>query len=112
MPKPNPRACPIVIFIFLSTSALGPPGRHRLLHGPWSAVALILLFSSYHVLTIGALAPGPGGVALMLAAVVTAAGFWTWSRRRWNSLWPALLSHAGASVGYMLVCAKLLEGNP
>lgn len=85
--------------------------QDRLLRGRWSAVALILLFSSYHVLTIGALAPGPGGVALMLTAVVAAAGFWTWSRRRWNSLWPALLSHTGASVGYLAVCARLLEGG-
>lgn len=85
--------------------------QDRLLRGPWSAVALILAFSSYHVFTIGALAPSTGGMALMLTAVVAAAGFWTWSRRRWNSLWPALLSHAGASVGYMLVCVKLLEGN-
>jgi membrane protease YdiL (CAAX protease family) len=82
--------------------------QDRLLRGWRSATALVLLFSSYHVLTIGALAPSPGGLALMLAGVVLAAAFWTWTRWRWRTLWPALLSHAGASVGYMLVCARLL----
>jgi membrane protease YdiL (CAAX protease family) len=82
--------------------------QDRLLRGWRSATALVLLFSSYHALTVGALAPDAGGVALMLAGVIAAAAFWTWTRWRWHTLWPALLSHTGASIGYMLVCARLL----
>jgi hypothetical protein len=83
--------------------------QDRLLRGAGSAAALIVLFASYHTLTTGALAPGPGGTALMLAGVVAAAVFWTWSRHRWNSLWPALLSHAGATLGYVAVCWRILQ---
>ena len=83
--------------------------QDRLLRGLPSAALLVLLFSSYHTVTVGALAPGPAGLALMLGGVVGAAAFWTWSRRRWDSLWPALLSHLGATVGYVAVSWRILH---
>jgi len=83
--------------------------QSRLLRGWPSAIALVLLFSSYHLVTIGDLAPGIGGLALMFTGVVAAGTFWTWTRWRWNSLWPALLSHTGATLGYMAICAWLLR---
>lgn len=84
--------------------------QDRLLRGLPSAGMLVLLFTSYHVLTVGALAPDAGGMALMLAGVAGGAVFWTWSRSRWRSLWPALLTHAGATVGYVLVAGRTLAG--
>ncbi len=83
--------------------------QSRLLRGARSATVLALLFASYHVLTVGALAPGPAAAAIMIAGVVAATFFWIWTRRRWGSLWPALLSHAGATVGYTVVCQELLH---
>ncbi len=84
--------------------------QYHLLRGARSAAALVTLFASYHILTTGELAPGAGGTALMMTGVVAAAAFWTWSRWRWNSLWPALLSHAGATLGYVAVCWRILSG--
>jgi len=75
-------------------------GRQR----PRAAIALLIgLFASYHALTLAILAPGPGQAALMLGAVVAAAGFWTWLRIRTGSVWPPLLAHTGAAMGYTLV---------
>ncbi len=81
----------------------------RLWRGPRSGVALIVLFASYHVLTVGRLASGAAAAAAMLAGVLLAACFWTWSRRRWESIWPALLSHTGASAGWLAVGWHLLR---
>jgi len=81
----------------------------RLVHGMRSACALVLAFSSYHVLTIERLAPGPAGFSLMLGGVVIAAIAWTWLRRRTESVWPSLLSHAGATLGYLAVCWQVLR---
>ncbi|MGD9547549.1 MAG: CPBP family intramembrane glutamic endopeptidase [Candidatus Krumholzibacteriia bacterium] len=85
--------------------------QDRLLKGWRSGAVLVLLFSSYHVLTVGTLAPGPPGTVIMHIGVMAGAVFWTWSRRRWDSIWPALLSHWGATMGYMLVCARLLAAG-
>lgn len=70
---------------------------------------LAVLFTSYHAVTIGALAPSPVGVALMLGSVLGAAIFWTWTRRRFGTLWPALLTHTGATLGYLTVCQLILR---
>ncbi len=70
---------------------------------------LAVLFTSYHAVTIGRLAPTPGAAALMLAGVLAAAMFWTWTRARWQSVWPAVLSHTGATCGYLFVCSRLLD---
>jgi membrane protease YdiL (CAAX protease family) len=72
-------------------------------------VVLALLFTSYHTVTIGRLAPNPGAAALMLAGVLVGALFWTWTRARWQSVWPAVLSHTGATCGYLFVCSRLLD---
>lgn len=85
------------------------PGAGGARPGPALRLALAALFTSYHVVTIGRLAPTPGAAALMLASVLAGALFWTWARARWDSVWPALLSHTGASCGYLFVCARLLE---
>ena len=69
---------------------------------------MALLFTSYHAETIGRLAPTAGAAAVMLAGVLGAALFWTWTRQRWGSVWPALLSHTGATCGYLYVCSRLL----
>jgi membrane protease YdiL (CAAX protease family) len=82
----------------------------RLVAGPGSAVLMLLLFVSYHVVTIGALAPEPPGLVLMLTGVLGAGAFWMWTRWRWKSLWPALLSHTGATLGYLAVCRQILAG--
>ncbi len=73
-----------------------------------SATALTLLFTSYHAVTLRVLAPTTTAAALMLAAVLAAAGIWNWSRWRWASVWPALLTHVGAALGYGLVAAARL----
>lgn len=86
----------------------GPDGRAP---GAGLQVLFAALFTSYHAVTIGRLAPSAGAAALMLASVFGAALFWTWSRRRWRSVWPAVLSHAGATCGYLFVCAKLLDAG-
>ena len=83
--------------------------QDRLVRGLRSAAALVLIFSSYHVLTVGRLAGGPGAAGLMLGAIVLAAVFWTWSRTRWETVWPAMLSHTGATAGYLAVCWHLLR---
>jgi len=82
----------------------------RLGTGRVTLATLAVLFTSYHSVTIGALAPNAGGQVLMLASVLLAAIFWTWTRQRWSTLWPALLTHAGATVGYLAVCRLILQG--
>ena len=77
--------------------------------GPLPQVLLAALFTSYHAVTIGRLAPTLGATALMLAGVLGAALLWTWSRARWQSVWPAVLSHTGATCGYLYVCSRLLD---
>lgn len=74
-------------------------------------LALALLFASYHVLTVGKLATSTGAAVLMLAGVLGGAFFWTWSRSRWGSVWPALLSHTGATCGYLYICARVLDAG-
>jgi membrane protease YdiL (CAAX protease family) len=70
--------------------------------------ALVLLFTSYHVLTIGRLAPTAGAAAPLTVVTLLGALAWTWMRARWESVWPPLCSHAGATCGYLYVCARLL----
>ena len=83
--------------------------RDRMAPALRTRVLLAALFTSYHAITIGRLAPSKTAAALMLAGIFAAALFWTWSRLRWRSVWPALLSHTGATCGYLFICARLLE---
>ncbi len=85
--------------------------QDRLLKGWKSGAMLVALFSSYHLFTVGALAPDRAGAVIMLGGVIAGAVFWTWSRIRWGSVWPALLTHWGATMGYMLICARLLAAG-
>jgi len=68
------------------------------------AVALAALaYASYHGVTIGALF-GSLPLAILLTTVVWVAGYaWGWLRERYGNVWPALLSHGGATLGYMFV---------
>lgn len=103
-------------FLFFLALVNGPAEelfwRGWLLRAPRPGVPvqalMVLLFTSYHAETIGRLAPTAGAAAVMLAGVFGGAVFWTWTRRRWGSVWPALLSHTGATCGYLYVCARLL----
>lgn len=82
--------------------------QHRLGPSTGSLAALVVLFTSYHAVTIGVLAPTPLARAAMLGGVLVAAAAWAWSRRRWGTIWPALASHLGASAGYVAVCLWIL----
>jgi len=75
----------------------GSPDRRR-------TIALTALaYASYHGATLGALF-GSWLVALLILAAVWGAGcLWGWLRERCGNVWPALLSHAGATLGYMFV---------
>ena len=68
------------------------------------AVALAALaYASYHGVTIGALF-GSLPLAILFTTLVWGAGcLWGWLRERYGNVWPALLSHGGATVGYMFV---------
>lgn len=78
-----------------------PSGRDQIL--------LAMLFTSYHAVTIGQLAPDLAAAFVLLGGVLAAALLWTWLRRRCGSVWPPLLAHTGATCGYLYVCARLLE---
>lgn len=67
-----------------------------------------VLFTSYHVITVGALAPHVTAAAAMLTVVLGAAVVWTWSRRRWGTLWPAIAMHTGATLGHVAVCRAIM----
>jgi membrane protease YdiL (CAAX protease family) len=106
-------------FLFFMALVNGPAEelfwRGWLLRDPATSrgvrLALALLFASYHVLTVGRLATSTGAAVLMLAGVLGGAFFWTWSRWRWGSVWPALLSHTGATCGYLYICARVLDAG-
>ena len=68
------------------------------------AIALAALaYASYHGVTVAALF-GSLPLAILLTTVVWGAGCaWGWLRERYGNVWPALLSHGGATLGYMFV---------
>ncbi len=71
---------------------------------PRHAIALgAAAYASYHAFTIGLLLRDRAVTALLTAAVFAAGCAWGWLRQRTGSVWPALLSHAGATAGYMAV---------
>lgn len=70
---------------------------------PAVIAATAACYASYHVFTVAALLRELSVVALFSAAILAAGAFWGWLRERTESVWPALLSHAGATTGYMFV---------
>jgi membrane protease YdiL (CAAX protease family) len=62
-----------------------------------------ILYASYHAVTISHLVADVRGVSVMTAGVLGAGLFWGWLRRRTGSVWPPLLSHAGAVIAYLAV---------
>jgi membrane protease YdiL (CAAX protease family) len=80
---------------------------HERLAG-WSdrrrAIGLVAAcYTSYHVVTLAVLVRDLGSVGLFAVVVWGAGCFWGWLRDRWNSVWPAALSHTGATAGYLVV---------
>ncbi len=76
---------------------LGDMRRYR------AAALAALAYAGYHGVTLYALF-GSLPVAVLILAVVFGAGcFWGWLRERYDNVWPALLSHGGATLGYMVV---------
>ena len=66
-------------------------------------------YASYHGVTVFLLNPNVP-VAVLFMAFIFAAGFgWGWLREKTGSVWPALLSHAGAAIAYMIVARPMLE---
>lgn len=65
-------------------------------------------YASYHAVTVYLLAGSVAVAALFLAAIWVAGLGWGWLRLRTGSVWPSLLAHAGAVLGYMLVARHYL----
>ncbi len=69
---------------------------------PAVIAATALAYASYHGMTLMVLL-GSWPVAAGLLLVVFGAGcLWGWARERYGCVWPALLGHTGATLGYML----------
>ncbi|MFH1842113.1 MAG: CPBP family intramembrane glutamic endopeptidase [bacterium] len=86
--------------------------HHRLRETTPRARTLLLTtlaYTGYHTLTIGLLFQGWAVVMGLTLLVLVAGLFWAWLRERFGSVWPALLSHAGATLGYMTICYLILN---
>ncbi len=75
------------------------PARHRGL----AIGVTALCYTSYHIFTLGSFLADGWLVALLTAAVLAGGLFFGWLRERFGNVWPALLGHAGATAGYMVV---------
>lgn len=65
-------------------------------------------YASYHGVTVYLLVADLP-VALLFLTVILAAGIgWGYLREKTGSVWPALLGHAGAVIGYMAVAKPLM----
>jgi membrane protease YdiL (CAAX protease family) len=67
------------------------------------------LYSAYHALTVAVLTRSVAATALITATILGAGLIWGWLRERYDHVWPALLGHAGATIGYMTVLAVRLR---
>ena len=76
-------------------------------------LATILLiaacYASYHGATVFILVASLPVALLFMVAIFVAGLGWGWLREKTGSVWPALLSHAGAAAAYMAVARPLLE---
>jgi len=80
--------------------------HHRLsvLHNRRHTIAIAAVaYASYHGVTIYALFGSLSVAALFLTVVWGAGCVWGGLRERYGNTWPALLSHGGATLGYMFV---------
>jgi membrane protease YdiL (CAAX protease family) len=76
------------------------------------AVGLAAAFyASYHAVTIALLFHDAVVTALFMLAVFAAGCIWGWLREKYGNVWPALLGHVGATVGYMLVYWLRIAGR-
>lgn len=72
-------------------------------------VAIVALaFTSYHLYTLAQLLVDWRWAVLGTVGVFLAALVWSMLRDRYDSVLPAVLSHAGATAGYMLVFVLLI----
>lgn len=68
------------------------------------AILIITAFyASYHAFTALRLTGRPAVAVLLLAIVFGAGAFWGWTRERFGTPVPAVIGHALATAGYMLV---------
>jgi membrane protease YdiL (CAAX protease family) len=67
-------------------------------------------YASYHGVTVYLLIADEMIALLFMASIFAAGSAWGWLREKTGSVWPALLSHAGATIGYMIVARPLLSG--
>lgn len=65
-------------------------------------------YASYHGVTVLMFLSSPLVALFFLAVILIAGWFWAWLRERTGSVWPALLAHAGAVAGYMIVARPLM----
>jgi membrane protease YdiL (CAAX protease family) len=70
-----------------------------------------LAFTVYHTLTLAALTGNALWTAAGALLVCAAGAFWGWLREKYESVWPAALSHAAAAAGYLAIGAILLGGT-
>jgi len=89
-------------FLHRETSNRRPRGSTILL--------MAACYASYHGVTVFLLVADLPVALLFMAAIFVAGTGWGWLREKTGSVWPALLGHAGATVGYMIVAAPLLGG--
>lgn len=72
--------------------------------GPKLGIGVLsVAFTSYHVYTFGSLVRDWRLAAVGTVAIFASALVWAFLRERYQSVLPAVLSHAGATAGYMAV---------
>ena len=76
--------------------------------GPTIAV-IAAAYASYHAVTVHLLVGRAVVAGLFLVAIWIAGLGWGWLRLKTGSVWPPLLGHAGAVLGYMLVARPYLD---
>jgi hypothetical protein len=79
---------------------------------PWAAILITALFyTGYHPLTVYTFF-GSIPVAVFITSMVFFSGLvWGWLRYRFDSVWPAMLGHVGATAGYMAIYWMKFAGN-
>ena len=85
------------------------PGRIQLARPGSRPPALLtivlpaILYASYHAATLNYLVGKFSGVVVMTGGILAGGVIWGWLRLRTGSVWPPLLSHSGAVIGYLAV---------